>query len=111
MLMQLIPACSSGGQRSSSVSRQRAASSVRGPLDHRPEALRASWQEIEPAVSVRNAARRALRVHLLRATDALQLAAALVAADAQTAQLPFVTLDRRLADAARREGFPIVILE
>lgn len=77
----------------------------------RLEALRASWQEIEPAVSVRNAARRALRVHVLRAAGALQLASALVAADAQTAQLPFVTLDRRLADAARREGFPIVTLE
>ncbi len=44
--------------------------------------------------------------HPLRAADALQLGAAIVAADGDTASLEFVTLDRRLADAALREGFP-----
>jgi predicted nucleic acid-binding protein len=73
----------------------------------RLEALRTSWQEIEPATPVRVAARRALRVHALRAADALQLAAALVATNGQPSQLPFVTLDGRLADAARREGFSV----
>jgi hypothetical protein len=49
-----------------------------------------------------------LALHDLRAADALQLAAALIACDEQPALLPFVTLDRRLADAARREGFRVL---
>jgi len=44
----------------------------------------------------------------LRAADALQLGAAIVAADGEPETLEVVTLDRRLADAARREGFPIL---
>ncbi|MGB3551121.1 MAG: hypothetical protein WA993_10545 [Candidatus Binatus sp.] len=46
--------------------------------------------------------------HSLRAADALQLGAALVAADGDPQSLELVTLDRRLADAARREGFPVL---
>ena len=52
--------------------------------------------------------RACLRVHPLRAADALQLAAAIVAAEDQPADLPFVTLDDRLALAAEREGFTVV---
>jgi predicted nucleic acid-binding protein len=64
--------------------------------------------EIEPSTRLRRSARRLLRVHPLRPADALQLAAALTAAEAHAGSLPFVTLDRRLADAARREGFPVL---
>jgi predicted nucleic acid-binding protein len=46
--------------------------------------------------------------HPLRAADALQLGAALFAADGDPQSLELVTLDRRLADAARREGFPVL---
>ena len=46
--------------------------------------------------------------HPLRTADALQLGAALVAADGDPQSLELVTLDRRLADAARREGFPVL---
>jgi predicted nucleic acid-binding protein len=49
-----------------------------------------------------------LRVHPLRAADALQLAAAIIAADSEPRSLAFVTLDDRLARAAEREGFPVV---
>jgi predicted nucleic acid-binding protein len=52
---------------------------------------------------VRRTAQRLLRVHELRAADALQLAAASTAAE----DLPFVTLDDRLALAAAREGFVV----
>jgi uncharacterized protein len=41
----------------------------------------------------------------MRAADALQLAAALVWCDEQPQGEVFVTLDERLADTARREGF------
>lgn len=74
----------------------------------RLDALAASWQEIEPTDHLRRSAIRMLRVHALRAGDALQLAAALRAAEDHPASLPFVTYDNRLAHAATREGFPVV---
>jgi uncharacterized protein len=52
---------------------------------------------------------RFLRVHPLRAADALQLAAAFVAAERRPSSLDIVTLDDQLAAAARKEGF--VVLE
>jgi predicted nucleic acid-binding protein len=47
-------------------------------------------------------------MHPLRSADALQLAAALIAAEDHPGSLPFVTLDDRLALAAEREGFTVV---
>jgi predicted nucleic acid-binding protein len=70
--------------------------------------LRAAWEEIRPGARLRQTATRLLRVHPLRAADALQLAAAITAADGDPRTLPFVTLDDRLARAAEREGFPVV---
>jgi uncharacterized protein len=66
------------------------------------------WHEIEPSEVVRENAVRFLRVHPLRAADALQLAAALVAAERRPSSLEVVTLDDRLADAARKEGFELI---
>ncbi len=87
-----------------------------GALDAAPISLALSrlahlsdgWHVIEAGNRVRTLAERLLRVHPLRAGDALQLAAAIVAAEDQPASLAFVTLYERLADAASREGFPIV---
>ncbi len=67
-----------------------------------------AWGEIQPIDRVCTLAVRLLRVHPLTAADAMQLAAALVAAEAQPSTLPFVTLDRDLAVAAEREGLPVV---
>jgi predicted nucleic acid-binding protein len=69
--------------------------------------LARAWVEIEPSDHVRTTAQRLLRVHPLRAADALQLAAAVAAAEGHMSSLPFVSLDQRLVDAARREGFPV----
>ncbi len=71
-------------------------------------ALRTSWEEVQPSDRVRRMATRIVRVHPLRAADALQLAAAIAVADGNPRSLPFVTLDDRLARAAEREGFPVV---
>jgi uncharacterized protein len=71
-------------------------------------ALATAWQEIQPITRVRDTARRLLRVHPLRASDAMQLAAAIAAALDDPRSLPFVTLDDRLALAADKEGFPVV---
>jgi hypothetical protein len=50
---------------------------------------------------------RLLRVHRLRAADALQLAAALAWADGSPQSRTLLTLDDRLATAAEREGFAV----
>jgi len=73
--------------------------------------LAGSWHEIEPSDVVRDSAIRFLRVHSLRAADALQLGAAFEAAERRPASLQVVTLDERLADAARKEGFALIDME
>ncbi len=67
--------------------------------------LAASWAEVEPLRLVRDRALRLLRIHPLRAADALQLAAALVACSEQTNSFEFLTADLRLREAAIAEGF------
>lgn len=66
--------------------------------------LRRSWFEVQPVDAVRNQALRLLRVHPLRAADALQLAAAIEWAGSADGSV-LMTFDDRLRDAARREGF------
>jgi predicted nucleic acid-binding protein len=70
--------------------------------------LEGLWTAVEDTPLVDRRARRLLALHPLRAADALHLAAALIACDERTKMLPFVTLDDRLADAARREGFRVL---
>lgn len=70
--------------------------------------VRSGWSEIDATTRLREIAERIVRTHPLRAADALQLAAASVAAEGQARDLPFVTMDDRLAVAAEREGFPVV---
>ena len=70
--------------------------------------LAASWLEIEPLEQVRRRAIRLLRLHPLRAADALQLAAALTASDEDPQRLDLVSSNDRLSAAARREGFRVL---
>jgi predicted nucleic acid-binding protein len=72
--------------------------------------LSAGWHEIDPSDEIRETAARFLRVHPLRAADALQLAAAFAAAERRPASLEIVTLDERLANAASKEGFTVLNL-
>lgn len=67
--------------------------------------LHAFWHEVQASEIVRETAMRLLRVHPLRAADALQLAAAIAASDRHPGALEFVCLDARLTLAAQREGF------
>lgn len=71
----------------------------------RLDELATAWMEVEPHPHVRDIARRLLRVHPLRAADALQLAAAYVAAERRPSALELVTLDDRVRLAAEKEGF------
>lgn len=73
----------------------------------RLDALRRSWHEVLPGDQVRTQALRVLRLHALRAADALQLAAALEWAGTPATGV-LVTFDDRLAAAAELEGFTTV---
>ncbi len=75
---------------------------------HRLRQLADAWHEIDPSDPLREAAVRFLRVHPLRAADALQLAAAFIAAERRPSSLEVVTFDDRLAAAARKEGFVLI---
>lgn len=74
----------------------------------RLQSLVPGWHQIQPVEAVRIAAKRLLRGHNLRAADSLQLAAALVGSEGDPATLELVSLDDRLIDAARREGFAVL---
>ena len=67
-----------------------------------------AWHEVDPSDPIRETAVRFLRVHPLRAADAVQLAAAFIAAERRPSSLEIVTLDDRLAVAARKEGFVLI---
>ncbi len=66
------------------------------------------WDEVDSLPLVREEAARILRVHPLRAADALQLAAAVVAFDYRPRRRAFLSLDERLLAAARLEGFAAI---
>lgn len=74
----------------------------------RLDALSSGWTEIGPSGAVRSAAEHALAAHPLRVGDAFQLAAALLWRGEPTSVRELVCLDRRLRDAAAREGFALL---
>lgn len=65
-------------------------------------------REVAPTEDLRLRAIRLLSVHHVRGADALQLSAALAWCEDQPAAETFVCLDKRLRDAARREGFMLL---
>lgn len=71
--------------------------------------LRSSCHEIQPGEELQRTAMRLLRVHALRAADALQLAAAITWGGSPPFEgAELVTLDGRLAEAATLEGFRVL---
>jgi predicted nucleic acid-binding protein len=72
------------------------------------ETLSSAWTQIHATDPVQDRALRLLRVHPLRAADALQLAAALIAVDEQPSGFPFACADEQLAAAASKEGFSVI---
>ncbi len=63
---------------------------------------------VQATEELRSRAGRLLAVHPLRAADALQLAAALVACAEEPIGEKLVSLDQRLREAAIREGFAVI---
>jgi hypothetical protein len=70
--------------------------------------LAAAWTEISALSPVRERAMRLVATHALRAADAMQLGAALVAVSDRPAGHDFVCADARLGGAAAREGFRLL---
>jgi predicted nucleic acid-binding protein len=70
--------------------------------------LAAAWTEIAALGPARERALRLVATHALRAADAMQLGAALVAVADRPQGHEFVCADRRLRDAAAREGFAVL---
>ena len=66
------------------------------------------WSDVPAVEVVRRHAERLVASHPLRAADALQLGAALAAAEDDPGALDFVTLDRQQALAAEHEGFRVL---
>lgn len=77
-------------------------------VEIRIDQLLGSCHVVIDVEAVKAQARRLLRVHPLRAADALQLGAAWEWAIGRPAERVFHTFDGRLAIAARREGFRVV---
>jgi predicted nucleic acid-binding protein len=72
--------------------------------------MRSRWNEVQPTEEVRERAERLLRIHKLRAADALQLAAALVWCDGRPRGRVLIGADGNLSEAAGAEGFTIIRL-
>lgn len=75
---------------------------------HDAMALFNRWVTVSHVEGVRRRAERLVGVHPLSAADALQLGAALLAADDRPETLDIVTLDQALARCARLEGFRVL---
>ena len=82
--------------------------SEQSQAERRLTELRRNWDEVMPTESARRGAERLLRLHVLRAADALQLAAALAATGQEADRMEMLCLDARLSEAARREGFTVI---
>jgi uncharacterized protein len=67
------------------------------------------WTEVDSVTPVRDAAEQLLRVHPLRAADSLQLGACIAVFGKHRRDREFVVLDDVLAEAARQEGFKVVV--
>ncbi|MEO6066563.1 MAG: type II toxin-antitoxin system VapC family toxin [Gemmatimonadales bacterium] len=73
----------------------------------RLQLLAARWSTIGPSEDLRRHAERLLRIHPLRAADALQLAACHIAGEGSSGRPAFLSFDRRLSAIAEREGFEV----
>ena len=74
----------------------------------RLEELARDWHEVQPDRRLRSLARRMVRIHPLKAADALQLAAAVVVAEEEPVKIGFVSFDLQLNKAAALEGLTVL---
>jgi predicted nucleic acid-binding protein len=70
--------------------------------------LSRGWREVAPDDQVRDLAAESLDNYVLRAADALQLAASLIWCQKRPSRRDFVSADRRLLQAAAAAGFSVL---
>jgi predicted nucleic acid-binding protein len=70
--------------------------------------LSRGWREVLADDQVRDLAMESLDKYVLRAADALQLAASLIWCQTRPARRSFICADRRLAQAANAAGFSVL---
>jgi uncharacterized protein len=70
--------------------------------------LELAWSEVKPVTRVRLLADGYLEVHKLKAADALQLGSASRWLEDEPTTTEFVSLDKELRAAAKREGFTVL---
>ncbi len=70
--------------------------------------LSRGWREVFPDDQIRDLAAESLDNYVLRAADALQLAASLIWCQTRPARRSFICADRRLAQAANAAGFSVL---
>lgn len=87
--------------------RERPGEAGRQRAERRLDSIATFALEIDEVHNVALRARALLHRHPLKASDATQLASALIAIDA-LGPMPFVTLDGQLATAARNEGLIVI---
>ncbi|MEX2154598.1 MAG: type II toxin-antitoxin system VapC family toxin [Gemmatimonadaceae bacterium] len=75
--------------------------------EQRAQELADACYTVADVEGVKALGRRLLRVHAIRAADAMQLGAALIWAGGRPAGKTLHTLDDRLASSARLEGFSV----
>lgn len=92
-------------EREGSLTKRAVASAKR-----RLKLVASSWSEIVQYDASKDVATALVARHPLRAADSLQLAAAIVARDSLGHPREFVTLDTRLAAAAEKEGFQVLVI-
>lgn len=68
------------------------------------------FEVIKDVEKVKVKAEHLVRIHPLKAADALQLASAMLIAEREPATCDFVTLDEQLGRAASLEGFTVPLL-
>jgi len=69
--------------------------------------LEQGWVEVQPAREVKSETDRLLEDYQLRVADSLQLASAIIVRGSCPTRMTFLTGDRRLAQAAKSEGFDL----
>lgn len=84
------------------------AESIALAAERRLDELMPTCHVVIDVEGVKSAARRMLRVHALRAADALQLAAAIAWSAGDATSCLLHTFDVRLARAAQREGLQVM---
>jgi predicted nucleic acid-binding protein len=77
--------------------------------EDRLDKLADRWTEVDSVTPVRDAAEKLLRAHPLRAADSLQLGACVAIFGTRRRDREFVVLDDLLAEAARQEGFKVIV--